>query len=178
MGKLNYSWKMLDDREIKISDISEFINILLRSSKIPNYLEPTTKYNISIENFLKRWFKYDKNFRDYDMLIHFIYYIIEIFNRCNISEFYSKNSEKQDVRFKLDIYHAIITSLIFANKICMDEHYMNSYFAKIAGLSLINLNDLESQMLSAFDFDLHLNESRIKTSNDAIEILILISNNS
>ena len=169
---LIYSWKTPDDQEISVNDLSEFIDILLNSTKRPDYLNPDSRYVISIEDFLKRWFRYDINFREYGMFLHFIYYISEFFSHDDISKFYSINSEKKRKVYNFNIYDAITISILFANKICIDEHYLNDHYAKISGTSLQMLNDMEIQMLYKFKFDLHLNTARIKSSNDMIDILI------
>jgi len=169
---LIYSWKTPDGQEISVVDLAVYIEILLNSTKHPDYLNPDFRYVISIEEFLKRWFRYDKIFREYEMFLHFIYYVSVFFSHNDISNFYSINSKKKRIKYKFNIYDAITISIVFANKICNDEHFLNTHYAKISGISLQMLNDMEIQMLYKFKFDLHLNAARIKTSNDMIDILI------
>jgi len=56
----------------------------------------------------------------------------------------------------LTIHRLLLTSLVCACKYWDDAFYMNSFYAKVGGVTTAELNKLELDFLFALDFDLHV----------------------
>lgn len=57
----------------------------------------------------------------------------------------------------LNVHRLFVTALTVAVKFFDDTYYSNSYYAKVGGLSLKELNRLEATLLILLDFRLHVN---------------------
>ena len=75
-----------------------------------------------------------------------------------------------------NVYKILFSSLIIAIKYNEDEFYDNKFYAKVGGLNLIEMNNLEINYLSLIDFKLYISEKVFDTyfENliDAMETLI------
>ncbi len=59
----------------------------------------------------------------------------------------------------LNIHRLIITSMLLSIKYLEDFYYDNEYYAKVGGLSLREINDLEAEMLQMLGFSVHIEEA-------------------
>ena len=59
---------------------------------------------------------------------------------------------------KNNIYRIILSSCLIANKVNDEFHFKNSYFSKIGGLNLNEMNYLEYSFLNKMNFKLYINE--------------------
>ncbi len=105
------------------------------SKKIPS---------ISIEKYLERLISHTK--MEISTLILILIYIDKI---C-------KNN-----KFRLNyfnIHKLIVTSMLVSIKYNEDDYFSNSFYAKVGGVSITELNHLEYEFLSLIDFELYVDE--------------------
>ena len=105
------------------------------SKKIPS---------ISIEKYLERLISHTK--MEISTLILILIYIDKI---C-------KNN-----KFRLNyfnIHKLIVTSMLVSIKYNEDDYFSNSFYAKVGGVSITELNHLEYEFLSLIDFDLYVDD--------------------
>ena len=105
------------------------------SKKIPS---------ISIEKYLERLISHTK--MEISTLILILIYIDKI---C-------KNN-----KFRLNyfnIHKLIVTSMLISIKYNEDDFFSNSFYAKVGGVSITELNHLEYEFLSLIDFDLYVDD--------------------
>jgi len=57
-----------------------------------------------------------------------------------------------------NVYKILFSSLIIAIKYNEDEYYDNKFYAKVGGLTLKEMNNLEINYLSLIDFKLYISE--------------------
>ena len=50
----------------------------------------------------------------------------------------------------------MISAIVLAIKFYDDNYYNNEYYSKIGGISCLEMNKLESELLSLLNFDLHV----------------------
>ena len=62
-----------------------------------------------------------------------------------------------------NVYKILFSSLIMAIKYNEDEFYDNKFYAKVGGLSLNEMNNLEINYLSLIDFKLYISEEVFDT---------------
>ena len=99
---------------------------------------------ISIEDYIIRMQKY-LNFDQSTLMLSLIY--LDRF--CEINSFI----------LKLNNFHRLfLISLIIAIKYNEDIHYENTFFAKIGGIPLEELNSIESMFLKYINFSLYVND--------------------
>ncbi|KAI8099602.1 cyclin-domain-containing protein [Halteromyces radiatus] len=65
-------------------------------------------------------------------------------------------SKKQYAVNSLNVHRLLITSVVVASKFTSDVYYPNSRYAKVGGLPLLELNQLELEFLFLCDFQLHV----------------------
>ncbi|XP_054781262.1 cyclin-U2-1 [Prosopis cineraria] len=58
-----------------------------------------------------------------------------------------------------NVHRLLITTIMVASKYVEDMNYRNSYFARVGGLTTIELNNLELEFLFLMGFKLHVNVS-------------------
>ena len=97
---------------------------------------------IKIEDYLSRLVKYSK-MEISTLILTFIY----------IKRFIEK--EKYIIAFN-NIFRLIISCSILAIKFNENRAFKNSFYAKIAGLEVNDLNNLEYNIFSRLDFNLHV----------------------
>ena len=105
------------------------------SKKIPS---------ISIEKYLVRLVSHSK--MEISTLILILIYIDKI---C-------KNN-----KFRLNFFNIhkfIVTSMLVSIKYNEDDFFSNSFYAKVGGVSIRELNNLEYEFLSLIDFDLYVDD--------------------
>ncbi|EHA8590596.1 cyclin-U2-2 [Cocos nucifera] len=59
----------------------------------------------------------------------------------------------------MNVHRLLITSIMVASKFVEDRNYRNSYFAKVGGISTMELNNLELNFLFLIKFKLHVSVS-------------------
>ena len=109
-------------------DDSPFVNV-----KIPK---------ISIEDYLNRIQKYS-NLEDSTLVIALIY-IDRLLENQNI------------ILSKYNVFRILLTAVLLAIKYNEDEIYDNSFFAKIFGVTIKELNKLENEFLDLIEFKLFI----------------------
>jgi hypothetical protein len=57
---------------------------------------------------------------------------------------------------QLCIHRLLLVFLVIAVKYLQDEHFKNSYYARVGGISTHDLNTLEKHVLSSLSFNLHV----------------------
>ena len=65
-----------------------------------------------------------------------------------------------------NIHKLILGSMIVAIKYNEDEHYSSKFYAKIGGVSLAEIINLEYSFLSLINFNLYVNEDLFNKYND------------
>ena len=116
-----------ENNEVNYDD-SPFVNV-----KIPK---------ISIEDYLNRIQKYS-DLEDSTLVIALIY-IDRLLENRNI------------ILSKYNVYRILLTAVLLAIKYNEDEIYDNSFFAKIFGVTIKELNKLENEFLDLIEFKLFI----------------------
>ena len=138
--------ELCDDNKNDINSISK--NTLIKpflSKQIPS---------ISIKDYLIRLYKYSKINNSTIILI--LIYIDKI---CNLN------------KFKLSYYNIhklILASMLISIKYNEDEYYSLNFYAKMGGVSINELSNLEYQFLVLINFDLFVDEALFIRYNDYI----------
>ena len=113
------------------------VNTIFYSRKIPK---------VGILGLFERILKYSK--LDKATFINIFIYIDRVANSIRIME--------------NNIYKIIIGAFICALKFCNDEIYTNSVYAKICGISLKEINNIEVSFLNLIDFKLNISMEEYK----------------
>ncbi|CAO3598014.1 unnamed protein product [Absidia cylindrospora] len=100
------------------------------------------KPNISILAYLTRILKFAP-FSNEALLSLLVY-----FDRIALKQQYAVNS--------FNVHRLLITSVVVASKFTSDVYYPNSRYAKVGGLPLLELNQLELEFLFLCEFQLHV----------------------
>ena len=130
-------------------EIKEHHNEIIYSNSIPL---------ITIKDYLLRIQKYTR-IEDNTLIIALIY-IDRICKNKNV------------ILTDYNTHRIIFASIISAIKYHEDKYYSNKYYAKVAGLSLKQLNDLEYYFLSLIDFNLYV-DSKMYEKYERNLILLL-----
>ena len=101
-----------------------------------------------------------------DITIYDYLHRVQQYARCSnscyiLSLIYIDRLLLKDPEFVLNrknIYRVIITSLLLAIKYSEDFYYQNSFYSSIGGISVRELNQLETAMLFRLRFDLNVSE--------------------
>ena len=109
--------------------------ILFMLKKIPS---------ISIKDFLFRLLKYSK-ISD-STLVYILIYIDRLCHKYKIKLNY------------YNIYKLILASMVVAIKLNEDEFYSSEFYAKLGGISKIELNNLEYEFTTMINFNLFVKE--------------------
>ena len=110
--------------------------------------------SISIKDYLERLYKYTKISASTIVMI-----LIYIDRFCNINK----------VKLTYSIIHKLIlSSMVVAVKFNEDEYYPMKFYAKLGGISLIELNFLEFYFISLINFNLFINKELFDKYNDYI----------
>jgi hypothetical protein len=137
-----------------ILSVSTIINEIIEENQRDETLGPTIqrqkslffnakrKPNISIEAYLERIMKYS-NLEESSLVFALIY----LDTICN---------KKGIILAELNIHRLLFASILCGIKFNEDDFYDNAYYAKIAGLSLIELNRIEYEFLTLMDFSLYV----------------------
>ena len=143
----------------KENDISQIKN----NEKINPFISKI-KNSITIKNYLGRLVKYTQ--AESSTLIAMLIYIDRL---CELNNFIVNS---------YNVYKILFSSLIIAIKYNEDEFYDNKFYAKVGGLNLIEMNNLEINYLSLIDFKLYISEKVFDTYfENLIEAMETLINN-
>ncbi|GAA5796738.1 hypothetical protein HPULCUR_002113 [Helicostylum pulchrum] len=138
--------------EFPTQDLIRIVSDLLDSMLITNNQIPTTQItyfhsravpNITVLSYLTRIHKFAP-FTNEALLSMLMYFdnIAKLENGFTINSY--------------NIHRLLITSLVVASKFTSDIFYANSRYAKVGGIPLRELNQLELEFLFLIDFQLHI----------------------
>ncbi len=123
----------------KENDISQIKN----NEKINPFISKI-KNSITIKNYLKRLVKYTQ--AESSTLIAMLIYIDRL---CEINNFIVNS---------LNVYRIIFSSFVIAIKYNEEKYFDNKFFSKLAGMSLTEMNLLESIYLNLIDYKLYISD--------------------
>ncbi|KZT31888.1 hypothetical protein SISSUDRAFT_959083, partial [Sistotremastrum suecicum HHB10207 ss-3] len=104
---------------------------------------------ITIQDYLIRIMTYSPV--PNNVLLSIVVYIERIVARTR------EHPEFQSFRIcALSIHRLVITAITISSKYHCDNVYTNARFAKVGGLTMSHLRDLENQLLILLDFDLRV----------------------
>ena len=127
-----------DNNSTKINDNNIATNKKIRYFMLKNIP------SISIKDFLIRLTKYGKICES--TLIMILIYVDRICHRYNFKITYN------------NIYKLMLVAMVIATKYNEDEIYSSDFYAKLGGISKIELNNLEYDFLSMINFNLFISE--------------------
>ena len=119
------------------------INPIINNKNISLFLTDSIQ-TITINDYLQRLVKYTQV--ESSTLIAMLIYIDRI---CELNNFIINS---------YNVYKILFSSLIIAIKYNEDEYYDNKFYAKVGGLTLTEMNNLEINYLSLIDFKLYISE--------------------
>ncbi|KAM3139942.1 hypothetical protein pb186bvf_007973 [Paramecium bursaria] len=134
-----------------ISTISKILEEIVQETDSLRNLQTTLFHapkipSITILNYLQRIAKYT-NCSEQCYIISLIY----------IDRIQDK---RQDIILDSHCIHRfILTSMMIAIKYQDDDYYKNEYYAKVGGITLKEVNQLEAEFLKLIDFELFIEES-------------------
>jgi hypothetical protein len=124
------------------------INPIINNKNISLFLTDSIQ-TITINDYLQRLVKYTQV--ESSTLIAMLIYIDRL---CELNNFIVNS---------YNVYKILFSSLIMAIKYNEDEFYDNKFYAKVGGLSLKEMNNLEINYLSLIDFKLYISEEVFDT---------------
>jgi hypothetical protein len=110
--------------------------------------------SISVKGYLERLFKYTKVSSSTIVMI-----LIYIDRLCNIN--------KLKLTYSI-IHKLILSSMVVAIKYNEDKYYPMKFYAKLGGISLLELNFLELYFISLINFNLFIKKELFDKYNDYI----------
>jgi hypothetical protein len=119
------------------------INPIINNKNISLFLTDSIQ-TITINDYLQRLVKYTQV--ESSTLIAMLIYIDRL---CELNNFIVNS---------YNVYKILFSSLIIAIKYNEDEYYDNKFYAKVGGLTLKEMNNLEINYLSLIDFKLYISE--------------------
>ena len=132
-----------------VKEIADILySIVLQNKKVKKVKDENSPFahqnvpSISIYDYLLRILHYSKI--EKSTLIISLIYIDKI---CD---------QKEIILTEYNVHRILFSSLLIAIKYNEDKKYDNSFYAKVAGISLKELNVLESKFLKIIDFDLFI----------------------
>ena len=137
------------------------INPIINNKNISLFLTDSIQ-TITINDYLQRLVKYTQV--ESSTLIAMLIYIDRL---CELNNFIINS---------YNVYKILFSSLIIAIKYNEDEYYDNKFYAKVGGLTLKEMNNLEINYLSLIDFKLYISEevfdNYFENLSDAMQTLI------
>ncbi|KAJ1995541.1 cyclin-like protein interacting with PHO85 [Coemansia umbellata] len=139
-----------------LDDVTEFSQALELQTREPSLHERQTSLTlfharsvptINLETYVSRILKYCPC--QNEVFLGLIVYIQQMVDRC----------ARRRVPFTVDAYsihRLIITGVTIGSKWFSDVFFTNSRYARVGGLTVAELNNLELQFLSIIDFDLNI----------------------
>ena len=134
-----FRYTLINTLSVILSDICKEndINPIINNKNISPFLTDSLQ-SITINDYLKRLVKYTQ--AESSTLIVMLIYIDRL---CELNNFIVNS---------YNVYKILFSSLIMAIKYNEDEFYDNKFYAKVGGLSLNEMNNLEINYLSLIDF--------------------------
>lgn len=165
--KLNFEILQMNQK-IKSSSATNFICEILQDiieENIPkvNKQAKNSFYmkhppNLSFKNFSKRITKYLNP--EYSTLIICLIYIDRLLNKNKENIFLTENN----------VYKLFFTSMVIATKYNEDYFNDNSFYAKVGGVSLSEMNLLEREFLILLEYECYINKDLYKNYEENFEI--------
>ena len=133
-----------------ISSISNVLMEIIQDNKLnvnPCYIKKDCFYSkripvMSLEDYLKRIVKYANV--EISTLICSVMYIDKMCEKNNYILCFN------------NIHRLLLTAVVISSKFNEDSHYNNRYYAKIGGITIDEMNDLELLMCSYLDFKIFI----------------------
>ncbi|KAI8991123.1 cyclin PHO80-like protein, partial [Mycotypha africana] len=126
---------------------------------IPNsqitHFDSRTIPTISLVAYLERLQKF-AHFTNEALLSMLIY-----FDRISTSA--SSDPQEGFIIHAYNVHRLLIASLVVASKFTSDVYYTNSRYAKVGGLSVAELNQLELEFLFLIKFRLHIRLKKLQS---------------
>jgi hypothetical protein len=140
-----FRYTLINTLSVIFSDICKEndINPIINNKNISLFLTDSIQ-TITINDYLQRLVKYTQV--ESSTLIAMLIYIDRI---CELNNFIINS---------YNVYKILFSSLIIAIKYNEDEYYDNKFYAKVGGLTLKEMNNLEINYLSLIDFKLYISE--------------------
>ena len=110
---------------------------------------------ISINKYLKRFMKYSKP--EPSTIIITLIYIDKICESSNLQ------------LTILNIHRLLLACMVVALKYNEDDYYSNEYYAKVGGISLKELNQLEYNILILLDFNVFIDDALYENYENQIK---------
>ena len=145
-----FCYTLINTLSVILSDICKEndINPIINNKNISPFLTDSLQ-SITINDYLHRLVKYTQ--AESSTLIAMLIYIDRL---CELNNFIVNS---------YNVYKILFSSLIMAIKYNEDEFYDNKFYAKVGGLSLKEMNNLEINYLSLIDFKLYISEEVFDT---------------
>ena len=160
-----FRYTLINTLSVILSDICKEndINPIINNKNISPFLTDSLQ-SITINDYLHRLVKYTQ--AESSTLIAMLIYIDRL---CELNNFIVNS---------YNVYKILFSSLIIAIKYNEDEFYDNKFYAKVGGLNLIEMNNLEINYLSLIDFKLYISEKVFDTYfENLIEAMETLINN-
>ena len=160
-----FRYTLINTLSVILTDICKEndINPIINNKNISPFLTDSLQ-SITINDYLKRLVKYTQ--AESSTLIAMLIYIDRL---CELNNFIVNS---------YNVYKILFSSLIIAIKYNEDEFYDNKFYAKVGGLNLIEMNNLEINYLSLIDFKLYISEKVFDTYfENLIEAMETLINN-
>lgn len=140
-----FRYTLINTLSVIFSDICKEndINPIINNKNISLFLTDSIQ-TITINDYLQRLVKYTQV--ESSTLIAMLIYIDRL---CELNNFIINS---------YNVYKILFSSLIIAIKYNEDEYYDNKFYAKVGGLTLKEMNNLEINYLSLIDFKLYISE--------------------
>jgi hypothetical protein len=135
-----------ENKDVIVSNIQES---LFKGRKIPK---------ISVELYIDRLKKYF-SFEDQTLVLSLIY----------VDRFCEMNS----IKLKISNFHRIfLVGIVIAIKFNEDIYYPNSFYSKIGGITLEDLNALEANFLKMIEYSLYIDDELFKKYHSFLQTLV------
>lgn len=114
--------------------------------------------NMSIDNYIKRIVKYSKP--EPQSLISALIYIDKI---C----------EKEKIFItKVNVYKLVLICIMISMKYNEDDINSNAFFAKVGGIDLENLNQIENKTYEILNYDLYIDDNLYQKYEDNLSLFM------
>ena len=145
--------QVLEEIIVENATDAELLPVIQKQTRLPFCVRKVPK--ISKYCYIERILKYSR-IEESTLILSLIYIdkVCEV-NNLLLTEF--------------NIHRIIFTSLLVSIKYNEDEYYSNSFYAKVAGLSLREVNMLENEFLKMMDFKLFVNDETFVKYRDYLK---------
>ncbi|XP_050153502.1 cyclin-U4-1-like [Malus sylvestris] len=141
-----------------ITFLSSLVQRVAESNDLNSHFQPQkislfhglTRPTISIQSYLERIFKY-ANCSPSCLIVAYVYL-----------DRFSQRQPSLPIN-SFNVHRLLITSVLVAAKFMDDMYYNNAYYAKVGGISTIEMNFLEVDFLFGLSFDLNVTPTTFTT---------------